>query len=150
MFTTDVHIQTRRPMELKILTYKPSSARNSKTQRSKRFSSSIYNREIAEKIRYRRLLLQLYLKNVAKERPSFRLGSQRVTFAAHPKVFLFLALKEFVAHSSPSSHNHTYFHWGHTFFFTIVRTLNNVIAIIRARHYSSLPDLPIICLRWFC
>ena len=63
---------------------------------SSRVKGSIYNRELFEKIKYQHFLLQLYFKNIAIERRSFRLGSQRLTCAVHPKAFLFLALKEFL------------------------------------------------------
>ena len=56
----------------------------------------MYDGEIVEQNKHRRLLLQLYLKNVAKDRRSFRLGSQRVKCAGHTKPLFFLALKEFV------------------------------------------------------
>ena len=163
-------------METKILSYKPSSARNSKVQGSESISYSIHNWEIVEKNKYRRLLLlQLYLKNVAKEKRSFRFGSQSETCAVHPKAFRFLALKEFVVLERTKKignvmlanrntemcsemcipdHSHTTILFRplgpHFLCFTIVRTLRKVITIIRVRHYSSLQDLTIICLLWFC
>ena len=147
------------------------------TQRQNKAKVSLLQSTIeksSKKIKHRRRLLQqLYLKHVVKERRSFRFGGQRVTCAIQPKGFL--ALKKFVVldltkkntkryarqsqhrgvfrnvHPWPFSHSHNLSSAGITLF---------VASQLCARYIMLLPllqsaiivlqDLPVICLRWFC